>query len=63
MSGLIDAMGGRRFLLCLGAGMVTTVLVWHGSVDGNIYRDVILGTIGAFVAGNTYQKVKEAAAP
>lgn len=58
----ISVLGGRRFLLSLGSGIVTTLLVWYGKIDGNIYRDVVLGTVGIYIAGNTFQKVKQTGA-
>jgi hypothetical protein len=57
---VLHALGGRRFLLSVGAGAFTTLLCWYGKIDGIIYRDVILGTVGAYIAGNVVQKVKGA---
>lgn len=54
----IESFGGRRFLLSLGAGIATTVLTWFGKVDGAVYATVVLGTVGVYVAGNTYQKTQ-----
>lgn len=51
-------LGGRRFFLSLGAGVVTSVLVWYGKITPEIYRDVILGTVGIYIAGNTFQKTQ-----
>lgn len=60
MRNLIDQAGGRRFIVCVGAGVVTSALQWFGKLDpsGGTYAAVILGTVGAFITGNTYQKVK-----
>lgn len=52
----VSALGGRRFLLSLGAGVVTTVLSWYAKITPEIYRDVVLGTVGLYIAGNTLQK-------
>jgi hypothetical protein len=49
-------LGGRRFILTLGAGVVTSILCWYGKITPEIYRDVIIGTVGLFIAGNTIQK-------
>jgi hypothetical protein len=56
---VLEHMGGRRFLLCLGSGVITSLLTWVGKIDGSIYATVILGTIGVYVAGNTYQKTRD----
>lgn len=50
--------GGRRFALTLGAGIVCTILKWHGKIDDTTFATVVLGTVGFYISGNTYQKVK-----
>lgn len=55
----LSALGGRRFILSGGAGVATSFLSWHDKISGEIYRDVILGTVGLYIAGNTFQKVKQ----
>lgn len=54
----LTSWGGRRFLLTLGCGMVTSALLWFGKLDPTTYSVVILGTVGAYIAGNTVQKIK-----
>lgn len=55
---LIEQFGGRRFLLCVGCSFVTSLLTAFGKIDGPTYALVILGTVGAYITGNTVQKVK-----
>lgn len=54
----ISGFGGRRFLLALGAGVVCSALLWFGKLDTGSFSAIILGTVGAYIAGATYQKVK-----
>jgi hypothetical protein len=56
---ILNSCGGRKFLLTLGCGLVTTVLVWFGKIDGATYSLVILGTVGAYITGNVVQKAKQ----
>lgn len=55
----LSAWGGRRFFLSIGAGIATTILAWYAKITGEVYRDVILGTVGIYIAGNTFQKTTE----
>ena len=52
--------GGTKFLLALGAGIMTTILQWAGKIDplGDNYMWVILGTVGAYITGNVAEAVK-----
>lgn len=49
-------MGGRRFVMTMGCGIVTTILCWFGKIDGGTYATVICATVAAYITGNTAQK-------
>lgn len=51
-------VGGRRFMLSLLTLCFAVGLVAMGKVDGAILRDIVIGIVGIYVAGNTAQKVK-----
>lgn len=53
-----EAFGGRRFWITLGCGIVNTVLVAFKLIPADIYRDIIMGTVAAYIVGHTYGKVK-----
>lgn len=50
----LQRVGGRRFLLVLGCGIVTSLLQYFGKLDpaGSTYALVIGSTVGAYIAGN-----------
>jgi hypothetical protein len=55
-------IGGRRFVLTLGCGAMTTLLQYLGKLDaaGSTYALVIVGTVGAYITGATMEQVKAA---
>lgn len=62
---LLEAAGGRRFVISVMAGVSSTVLQWYGKLDpaGTSYVMLIGATIGAYIGGNTLQKIKGASDP
>lgn len=56
----IDNYGGRRFVLTLGCGVVTAILVWNGKISDQVYAAVIIATVAAYITGNVTQKKIEA---
>lgn len=57
MDSPLTYLGGRRFLLALGCGIATSILCWHGKISGDVYATVVIATVGAYIAGNVWQKV------
>ncbi|MFL9881296.1 hypothetical protein PQR63_23060 [Herbaspirillum rhizosphaerae] len=57
----ITALGGRRFLLALGTGIVCSILVWFGKISDQVFAAVVVATVAAYITGNTIQKVKRTA--
>lgn len=48
-------LGGRRFVVTMAAGLMTTLLQWFGKLDpaGSTYALVIGVTVGAYITGGT----------
>jgi hypothetical protein len=53
-----ETIGGRRFLMTMGCGVACTVLVWNAKISDAIFRDIVIATVAAYIAGNVVQKVK-----
>lgn len=58
MRAVIESLGGRRFVMAMGAGIACTVLVWFGRITPEVFQWTVLGTVAAYITGNTAQKVK-----
>lgn len=54
----LGALGGRTFLLTVGAGIFNSILVWHKSITSSDFALVTGATLGAYIAANAYQAVK-----
>jgi hypothetical protein len=56
----IARIGGRRFILAIGAGVMTTLLQWFGKLDaaGTTYAIVIGSTVAAYITGNVTESIK-----
>ena len=54
----LSTIGGRRWILALISGAGTFLLTLLGKIDGNAYTLTTIGIVGAYIAGNTTQKVK-----
>lgn len=54
----------RKFLLALVTLIVCSVMTWFKLLDANTFKDIVLGTVGAYILGNVAQAalVKPAAA-
>lgn len=44
--------------MAMGAGITSTILQWFGKLDpaGSTYAMIVLGTVAAYITGNTVQK-------
>lgn len=56
---LREALGGRRFLLTVGAGIVNTLLLAHGLLPAAVYETLTMMTVGFYIAGNGAQRFFE----
>ena len=54
----LTSYGGRRFLLTLISGAGTFALCLLGKIDGSAYMLTTVGIVGAYIGGNTAQKIK-----
>jgi hypothetical protein len=52
----LPTFGGRRFLLVLGCGIVCSFLVYRAKISDIVFRDIVIGTVAVYIAGNTAQK-------
>lgn len=55
-----DKFIGTKFITTIGCGFATTMLCCFGKIDGTVYATVMIATVGAYIAGDVTQKIKEA---
>jgi len=55
----IESAGGRRFILAILANLITAGLVLAGKLGDAVYATVVIATVGAYIAGNTVQKLQQ----
>lgn len=53
-----DALGGRRFLLTLGAGFVNTALRLFGFISESGYLELTGATVAVYIAARAYSEVR-----
>ena len=49
----------NRFILCVGSASVCSVLLWFGKLTDSSFTFIIMGTVGAYVAGGVVERAKE----
>ncbi len=52
----LERHGGRRFLLAVGALVVSTLMLTFDKITGSEYVTLCLLTYGGYITGNVYQK-------
>lgn len=63
MTAQISRAWEARFFLTLGCGVVCSFLLWFGKLDSTAYASIIIATVGAFIAGDTYEKATRKMTP
>jgi hypothetical protein len=58
-----EALGGRRFLMSMGAGIVDTILLYVGKLDISAYVTLTFATVATYIAGRTYSERNSNAKP
>ena len=52
------AIGGRRFIMTMGAGMVHGVMLVLGYMNEQTYMTLTISTVAVYIGANTTQKIK-----
>lgn len=53
------SVGGRRFFMVIGNGVVTSALVWFGKITPEVFAEIIKWTVGVYIGGGTVDNIKE----
>lgn len=48
-----------KFVLCSATLIISALLTWFGKVDGGVFSTVVIATVGAYVAGEVFQRKVE----
>lgn len=48
--------GSRKFILAFVTLIVSTGLLYLGSIDADVWKAVVLGTVGVYIVGNVAQR-------
>lgn len=54
----IKALGGPRFLLTVGNGLVCAMLLVGGFLTGSEFVAIVMGTTAVYIAARSHEKVK-----
>jgi hypothetical protein len=54
----IKALGGTRFLLTVGNGIVCSVLLMGGHLTGSEFVTIVLSTTAVYIGADTYHRVQ-----
>lgn len=52
----MNRYASRKFLLALASLAINAWLLVEQAISGNDYKLIVLGTVGAYIAGNVMQK-------
>jgi hypothetical protein len=51
-----NRLTSRKFLIALLTLMSASLLCWYGHIADGVYSAVVIATVGAYIAGNVFQK-------
>lgn len=55
---LREALGGRRFIMCMGCAGINTALFAAGTLSESGYLAILGGTVFGYIANNLMQRIK-----